>query len=147
MSLAPSRRCVAKEWRKVWQLAALLTPALATACFTAAAPRWGRGWCLPLGPVVRIQPAFSAGENTHCQASLPDRPWCQPARISNRCCRRSPSGSGAANVKRTLPALAVRRTVHDARSQDLSHRNLSASISRKASCHTNTEPPPCRHSL
>jgi hypothetical protein len=47
MSAPCSRRCVANEWRMVWQVAGLLIPAACTAAGTARYTRLGSRWCRP----------------------------------------------------------------------------------------------------
>lgn len=66
MSCPRSRRCVAKEWRKVWQLAALLTLASAMARCTAFCTTIGSRWWRPWAPDSLSHQRF-CWRNTHCQ--------------------------------------------------------------------------------
>jgi hypothetical protein len=55
---------VANEWLKVWQLAALVTPASVTARFTAFCTTLGSRCCLPWLPDSRSRQRLRWG-NTH----------------------------------------------------------------------------------
>jgi len=105
----------ANSAEKVWQLAAC-TRSISHRLFTAAAPRWGRRWCLPWPSVC--DPARVRWGNTLRQPAA--RPPGATAESLIDAPKIQPSGSGS-NVSRS-PALAVPEpTVHDARSKNLSH--------------------------
>src|SRR5439155_22517640 len=67
MSLPVSRRWVANERRKVWQVARLGMPAARTARRTASWITVSCRWCRRVCPVSRSWYSRVAG-NTHCQA-------------------------------------------------------------------------------
>ena len=65
ISCPRSSRWVANEWRKVWQSAGLVSPALSTAFFTAFWTMLGSKWWRPSFLMTSFQ-RFRWG-NTHCQ--------------------------------------------------------------------------------
>jgi len=67
MSWPRSSRCVANEWRKVWQLAAFFTPASRTARFTAFCTTLGSRCWRPWAPDSLSRQRFCWGK-THCHA-------------------------------------------------------------------------------
>jgi hypothetical protein len=62
MSWPRSSRCVANEWRKVWQLAAFVTPASGTARFTAFCTTLGIEMVAALSTGFPVAPAVLLGE-------------------------------------------------------------------------------------